>query len=63
MWGGGQQEAFEDTIGVGDVVAAMAIWNHTAENFLSRLAKRKRAEQEASEGVGEEYDEKEEKKV
>ena len=54
--GGGQQEAYEDTIGAGDVEAAMAIWNHTAENFLSRLAKRKRAEQEAGRGGGEEHD-------
>ena len=41
----------------------MAIWNHIAEHFLSRLAKRKRAEQEAGRGEGEEHDEKEEKSI
>ena len=62
VWGGGQQEAYEDTIAAGDVEAAMAIWNHIAENFLIKLMKRRRAWQEASQEGGEAHDDKEDKK-
>ena len=54
VWGGGQQEAYEFAIEIGDVEGAMAMWNHTAENFLGRMVEQGKGEdqQDAREAGG-----------